>query len=146
MNDANLSASLLDWSATFMRISLYAFNRYTRATGLSLGQMVVLMYLYYQERCEVTRFCDMMQITPAGASNMIERMVQQGVVQRVELPGDRRVRLVELTEAGRRIVTENITMRQDWVNGLVETLSASERESIYAAMQTLNEHAGKMEI
>jgi len=77
---------------------------------------------------------------------MIECMVRQGVVQRVELPGDRWVRLVELTESGRRIVLESIAVRQAWVDRLVEALSASERESIYEAMVSLNKHARQLAI
>jgi DNA-binding MarR family transcriptional regulator len=146
VNDADLTTSLLDWSSTFIRLSLHDFNRYTRSAGLSLGQMTVLMHLHYQGASEVSRFCDMMQITPAGASQMIERMVQQGVVQRVESPGDRRIRLVELTESGRRIVLECIAIRQAWVDQLVKALSPTEQESIFAAMMTLNKHAEKLEI
>jgi DNA-binding MarR family transcriptional regulator len=146
MNDIGLTKSLLDWSSTFIRLSLYDFNRYTRSTGLSLGQMTVLMHLHYQGPCEITHFCDMMQITPAGASNMIERMVQQGVVRRNELPGDRRVRLVDLTEAGRQIILEGIAMREAWVTQLVASLSAEERERIFAAMLSLNQHAEMLEI
>jgi DNA-binding MarR family transcriptional regulator len=146
VNDADLTASLLDWSSTFIRLSLHDFNRYTRSAGLSLGQMTVLMHLHYQGASEVSRFCDMMQITPAGASQMIERMVQQGVVQRVEAPGDRRIRMVKLTESGQRIVLECIAVRQAWVDRLVAAFSASERESIYEAMLSLNKHAGQLEL
>jgi MarR family 2-MHQ and catechol resistance regulon transcriptional repressor len=141
MDDVDLTKSLLDWSSTFIRLSLYDFNRYTRSMGLSLGQMTVLMHLHYQGPCEVTRFCDMMQITPAGASNMIERMVQQGVVRRDELPEDRRVRLVDLTDSGRRIVLEGVAMREAWVTQLVASLSTEEREKIFTAMMSLNQHA-----
>lgn len=145
MNDADLTKSLLDWSSIFIRLSLYDFNRYTRSMGVSLGQMTVLMHLHYQGPCEITRFCDMMLITPAGASNMIERMVQQGVVQRAELPGDRRVRLVDLTEAGRRIVLEGIAMREAWVTQLVVSLPIEEREKIFAAMLSLNQQVQILE-
>lgn len=145
MDDADLTKSLLDWSSTFIRLSLYDFNRYTRSAGLSLGQMTVLMHLHYQGPCEITRFCDMMQITPAGASNMVERMVQQGVVQRAELPGDRRVRLVDLTESGRHIVLEGIAMREAWVTQLVASLPIEEREKIFAAMLLLNQQVQILE-
>jgi len=144
--DDDLTTSLLDWSSTFIRLSLHDFNRYTRSVGLSLGHMTVLMHLHYKGASEVSRFCDMMQITPAGASQMIERMVQQGVVHRIESPGDRRIRLVELTESGRHIVLECIAVRQAWVSQLVKALSPIEKESISAAMTTLNKHAEKLDI
>src|SRR5512133_1966147 len=146
MKSTHLTATLLDWSTTFIRLSLHDFNRYTRNAGLSLAQMTVLMHLYYQGPSEVTTFCEMMQITAAGASQMIERMVQQGAVQRNEDPSDRRVRLVSLTEQGRHLVEESITARQAWVEQLVESLPEEDRGRIQAALQTLNEQASKLEI
>ena len=146
MNDTDLTTVLLDWSTTFIRLSLHDFNRYTRSVGLSLVQMNVLMHLYYQGPGEVSTFCEMMQISPAGASQMIERMVQQGVVQRTETPGDRRVRLVSLTDQGRQIVLESIAARQAWVEQVVALLPAEERLDISAALLKLNEYASQLVI
>lgn len=146
MKPADLTATLLDWSTTFIRLSLHDFNRYTRNAGLSLAQMTVLMHLYYQGPSEVTTFCEMMQITPAGASQMIERMVQQGAVQRSEAPVDRRVRLVSLTGQGRQLVEESIAARQAWVEQLVANLPEDDARRINEALQTLNEYASKLEI
>ena len=47
-------------------------------------------------------FADLMQVSPAGASQMVERLVQQGLVRRVESPGDRRVRQVHLPKKDAR--------------------------------------------
>jgi DNA-binding MarR family transcriptional regulator len=146
MNQTDLTAIVLDWSTTFIRLSLHDFNHYTRSTGLSLAQMTVLMHLYYQGPSEVTNFCEMMQLSPAGASQMIERMVQQAVVQRAETPGDRRVRLVSLTGQGRQVVEESIAARQAWVEQLVAGLSAEEGERVMEALKILNEQASKLEI
>lgn len=144
MEDKALSETVMDWSTTFIRLSLHDFNRYIRMAGLSLGQMTVLMHLHFRGPTEVTHFCDMMQVTPAGASQMIERMVKQGMVERIESPTDRRVRLVNLTNQGRDIVLESITARQEWISQLIESLSTEERDQISAALTTLNHHAKKL--
>jgi DNA-binding MarR family transcriptional regulator len=146
MKETDLSAVLLDWSSTFIRFSMHDFNRFTRSAGLSLAQMNVLMHLHYRGPSEVTNFCEMMQVSPAGASQMIERMVQQGMVQRTEIPGDRRVRLVSLTESGRQVVLDSIAARQAWIEQLVARLSAEEQERIAAALQTLNERASGLDV
>jgi DNA-binding MarR family transcriptional regulator len=146
MDDQDLTSILLDWSTTFVRLSLHDFNRFTRTVGLSLAQMIVLMHLYYRGASEVNTFCGMMQITPAGASQMVERMVQQGIVERKEVPGDRRVRLVALTEKGRQIVVDSIDARRAWVNRLVNNMPVEERERISAALVTLKEYASQLEI
>ena len=80
--------------------------------------MSVLVHLYYRGPREVMGFADLMQVSPAGASQMVERLVQQGLVHRVESRGDRRVRQVHLTEAGRQMVETSIAARQKWVEEL----------------------------
>ncbi len=101
MNDPELTQLLLDWSTIFVRLSMHDFNRFARGGGLSLAQMSVLMHLHYNGPREVMGFADLMQVSPAGASQMIERLVQSGLVQRIESRDDRRVRQVHLTEQGR---------------------------------------------
>lgn len=140
-----LSKLLLEWSTLFMRISLRDFNHYTRSIGVSITQMTVLMHLYYQGDAPLVHFCEMMEITPAAASQMVERMVQQGLVSRKEIPEDRRVRMVEITEKGRGLIEESITARQDWVDRLTASLAEEDRLQISAAITTLTTHAVKLE-
>ena len=145
MKEHELASTLLDWSSIFIRLSLHDFNLYTRNAGLSLGQMIVMMNLHYRGPSEVTQLCELMQVTPAGASQMVERMVQLGVVQRTEVPGDRRVRRVSLTEQGQQIVLESIEARQAWIDQLVLHLSAEERQNVSAALLTLTQRAAELE-
>jgi MarR family 2-MHQ and catechol resistance regulon transcriptional repressor len=146
MESAQLTAILLEWSMTFIRLSQHDFNRYMRSAGLSLPQMTILLHLHYRGPSDVTHICEMMQVTPAGASQMIERMAQQGMVRREEWAEDRRVRLVNLTEKGREVVLESIAARQTWIEALVAGLSPAEAERIGDALLTLNQAASKMEI
>ena len=146
MADSEFTQSLLDWSAVSVRLSMHDFNRYARGSGLSLAQMSVLVHLYYRGPREVMGFADLMQVSPAGASQMVERLVQQGLVRRVESPGDRRVRLVHLTEAGRRMVETSIAARQKWVEELTASLTDEQMALIGAALRILTERAAALEI
>lgn len=146
MENTPLARVLLDWSTTFIRLAMHDLNRFARDAGLSLPQVNVLVHLFYTGPGEVTRLCELMQVSPAAASQMIERMVQQGVVERGESPGDRRVRLVRLTAAGRAVVEQIITARRAWIEELIAPLPESERGEIAAALLRLNERAGGLEI
>ncbi len=64
--------------------------------------MNLMLHIHYRGPCEVSDVSDLMQMTPAGASQMVERLVQQGLVTRQEVSGDRRVRLVHLTIRGNK--------------------------------------------
>jgi DNA-binding MarR family transcriptional regulator len=145
MDDYEATQAILDWSAIFLRLSMHDFNRHARGSGLSLAQMTVLMHLYYRGPREVMAFGDLMQVSPAGASQMVERLAQQGLVQRSETPDDRRVRLVHLTEAGRRVVDESIRARQGWVERLLASLTDEQCAAIGQALRMLTEQAANLE-
>ena len=146
MSETDLISVLSEWSASLIRFSLHDFNRFARKAGLSLAQMNILMHIHYQGPNEVLNFCEMMQISPAGASQMIERMVQQGVVQRLEAAGDRRVRLVSLTDAGREVVLECIAARQVWLEQIAAGIPASEQQLLAEALARLNQQASRLEV
>jgi DNA-binding MarR family transcriptional regulator len=145
MINSRLHTALLDWSSVFMRISLNDFNRFMRSAGMSFAQMTVLMHLYYQGASEVTFFREMLQITTAGASQMIERLAQLGLVQRSEGHTDRRIRLVELTPAGREVAERSILARQAWLDALVASMPPDEIDSITAALERLEQVAQQVE-
>ena len=90
-------------------------------------------------------FADLMQVSPAGASQMVERLVQQGLVRRVESPGDRRVRQVYLTEEGRRMVETSSAARQKWVEELTASLTDEQMALIGAAWRILTDRAAALE-
>ena len=141
MDDPELSQLLLDWSTIFVRLAMHDFNRFARSGGLSLAQMSVLMHLYYNGPREVMGFAELMQVSPAGASQMIERLVQSGLVQRVESRDDRRVRQVHLTEQGRQVVLASIAARQQWVESLIARLPEGQKEAIGQALRVLIDRA-----
>jgi DNA-binding MarR family transcriptional regulator len=145
MTDPDFTQSVLDWSAVLVRLSMHDFNRYARNYGLSLAQMSVLLHLYYRGPREVMGFAELMQVSPAGASQMVERLAQQGLVHRVEAPGDRRVRQVHLTEAGRQMVEISIAARQRWVERLTAALTNEQKTFISAALRLLMERAADLE-
>lgn len=145
MSDSEFVQSVLDWSATLVRLSMHDFNRYARGSGLSLAQMSVLVHLYYRGPREVMGFAELMQVSPAGASQMVEKLVQQGLVRRVESAGDRRVRQVHLTEEGRRMVEASIRARQAWVETLAASLTDEQKMLISAALRILTEQAADLE-
>jgi DNA-binding MarR family transcriptional regulator len=142
----SLTASIMDWTAVFVRLWMHDINRFTRSTGLSFGQMNLMLHIHYRGPCEVNGVSDLLGVTPAGASQMVERMVQQGLVKRSEVPGDRRVRRVDLTEDGNRMTQECIHVHEKWVAELAESLEPGQREAAVQLIDLLVEKATKIQI
>lgn len=145
MNDCEASQAILDWTAIFMRQSMSGFLRFARGSGLSWMQMALLMHLHYRGPREVMACGDLLQLSPAGASQMIERLVQAGLVQRSETPDDRRVRLVHLTEEGRQVVAESVQAQQGWLEPLLAALTAEQRVAVSQALRVLTAQATALE-
>jgi DNA-binding MarR family transcriptional regulator len=141
----DLKQILLDWSTVFLQVSMADFMRYARETGLSFPQLNVLTHLYYRGPTEVLHLAGEMLGSPAGASQMVERLVQAGLVERVESAEDRRVRRVHLTPRGHQVVADSIAARQAWVERLVDALTEEQRAQIDEALTLLTEHAGRFE-
>ena len=143
--NVDLTKIMLDWSTVFLRLSMRDFVQYSRSNGLSLPQMNVLMHLYYRGPLEVTHFVELLQISPPAASQLIERLVHANLVVRTESPTDRRIRMVNLTDTGRKIIEESISARQRWLEGLMTSLTDQQKQSIGESLKTLTENAQNLD-
>lgn len=89
-----------------------------------------------------------MGVTSAAASQMLDRLVQQGLILRSEDLHDRRLKQIVLTEKGRQtldIFRENLHDRHAWLDELAAKLSPAEQEQVEAALEILIEKAGQLE-
>jgi DNA-binding MarR family transcriptional regulator len=123
----------------FIMRSFDAMNRYVKAAGLSMPQFSLLMRLYHGGDCEVHDIGQHFDVSSAAASQLVDRLVQAGLVARSERPEDRRVRQVALTRKGRALIDRGIEERNRWVDDLVERLSEKERAAVLRALPSLIE-------
>lgn len=135
------SQVLHDWSETFMRQSMHDFIRFTKESGLSMAQIRALFHLHHERKCGVSEIGDLLGVTKPGASQMIDRLVVNGYIQRTEDPADRRAKQLILTTKGRSIVDESIEIRRRWMESLTNLLSLEEQKSIISALVILTKTA-----
>jgi DNA-binding MarR family transcriptional regulator len=140
-----LTAALREWVGVSMRRSMRHLLLYSRESGLSMSQMGALLLVHRKGVGGVSDIGDHLGITSAAASQMLERLVQQGIVVRSEDPHDRRVKQIALTQKGRRILQESIQARQSWVDDLARLLTPAEQKQVTAALNMLVEKSGQLE-
>jgi DNA-binding MarR family transcriptional regulator len=136
--------TLQKWIGVFMQRSMHDFMGYARESGLSMSQLGALFQIRRRGSSGVTDLGDDLGVTSSAASQMLERLVQQGLILRSEDPSDRRVKQVVLTEKGRQVLQESIRARQSWLSDLAEILSDSEKEEIIAALNILIDKANHL--
>ena len=143
--DDPFDAALQEWVAVFMRRSMQSFIRYARQSGLSMSQINALFHIHHAGGRGVTDLGEHLGITNAAVSQLLERLVQQGLILRQEDPQDRRAKKLILTEKGLQTLQEGIHARQGWLHDLADSLSAPEKEQVAAALQILIEKTKRLD-
>jgi MarR family transcriptional regulator, organic hydroperoxide resistance regulator len=128
---------LQQWMAVFMHRSMHDFAAYARESGLSVPQLGALFQIHHRGCSGVTDLGEKLGVTSSAASQMLERLVHQGLIRRTEDPNDRRVKQVVLTDKGRDVLQLSIHTRQRWLSDLVQALSSEEKEQIIVALNIL---------
>jgi len=137
MSADSFAATLRRWIDVSMRHSMRNFIGYARQGGLSMSHLGAMFYLHRCGSCGVTEIGDHLGVTGGAASQMIDRLVSQGLVLRAVDPEDRRAKRIELTEQGERALQDGIRARQSWVDDLAMTLSGEEKETATQALELL---------
>lgn len=144
-----MSPSLLDtlheWLRVVMRFSMRNFMLYAKEHNYSVAQLNALFRIYHRGSCGISDLGEEMGVTSAAASQLLDRLVQQGLAVRAEDPRDRRNKVVQLTEAGRSIVQEVMAARQMWLANLVDSLTPQEQQQVEAAIRLLLEKARSLD-
>ena len=136
-----LTEVVREWSEVFMRRSGRDFKRFMDETGLSFSQLNVLMRLYHGGNSGVSEIGEQMGVTSAAASQAIDRLVLQDLIERTEDPKDRRAKRLALTPKGRTLIERGIEARSQWVEGLTEALTPEQQSMTISALTLLTEAA-----
>jgi DNA-binding MarR family transcriptional regulator len=102
-------------------------------TGLSGPQIHALLYIYHAGDCRVSELAMLSDSSAAAASQFVERLVQQGLVQRTEDPANRRIKNVRLAEKSLKLIHEAITSNR-LLADLMAALSPSQRKTVHTAL------------
>ena len=79
-----------------MQRSLRGIMGSMKQDGLSMPQIYTLMYLYHEGEARISDIGVLMDVGKAAASQLVDRLVQQGLVERVEDESDRRRQKIRL--------------------------------------------------
>lgn len=133
----NFLDAMENWANTYLFRSLSDYFDYLKTTGISMQQAYVLTFIYYHGPGKISEICEHMMVTAAAASQMVDRLEKQNLVERTAEPGDRRVRNVVLSADGESYVKQSIAARQQWMKEIPLELSAEQLDQISAALQLL---------
>jgi DNA-binding MarR family transcriptional regulator len=127
-----------------IQVSMRSFWKYIKKQGLTMPQMFAMRYIYHRGECNISDIARELGVTNAAASQMLDRLVGQGLILRQEDPEDRRNKKLTLTDKGRELLKDSTGAQRRWLDALVESLSQEELEKLAEAMEILAEKAAAL--
>ena len=137
--------AIRSWMDVFMNRSMRGWGLFAKSTGLSMPQFGLLMQMHHKGPCGMSQVSERFEITPAAASQLVDKLVQNGFIQREEDPNDRRAKRLNLTDKGRELIQRGMQERYRWVDELGERLTPEERVKITEALNIMTEAAKELE-
>lgn len=137
--------SLRAWMDVFMQRSMGNWWRFAKSIGLSMPQFSLMTQLYHRGACGMSGISERFEITPAAASQMVDKLVQSGYIVREEDPTDRRAKTLNLTPKGRQLIDAGNEERYRWVEDLAGKLNAEERARIVEALELMTRAIQELE-
>ncbi len=132
------------WMEHFIHYSTRGWNRFAKTTGVSLAQFNIMTQLYEREVWSISEISEYFEITVPAASQLVDKLVQSGLVHRVENQTDRRARHLTLSSSGSSLVDEGIRERHRWVDELVKYLTVDDQKKVSEALILLTNAAKEM--
>jgi DNA-binding MarR family transcriptional regulator len=99
-----ISVELKTLFSVTLKQAMDSLQKYLQANDITPTQMNMMIHLYYLGSCEITRMSGLMETNKSAVSQLVDRMVNQNLLERVEVPGDRRSRELHLTAHGKMLV------------------------------------------
>jgi len=143
-DDPELTRTLNAWSETFLHHSMHEFKKFMDECSLSPSQMITLFRLYHGEPCSISAVGSLLGISNAASSQLIDRLVLQGLVERVEDPIDRRVKQLVITTKGKTLVAQGINARRQWMETLTNEMTSEQLAIVISALSMLTSCASNI--
>jgi len=135
------SEALRKWIEVFTNRSMRDTMQFWKESGLSMPQISTMMRLHYRGACGISEMGNHLGVTNAAASQMVDRLVHLGYLERTEDQTDRRVKQLTLTSKGNALIQKSLEARRRWLENLVEALTPKQQAEITSALVLLTEAA-----
>ena len=136
--------SISELAGIITRLSIIQMKELMNETGLSHSQMISLMQMHIQGCCGVSQIAEHLGTSDAASSQLVQRLVNLGLVERVESQEDRRAKKVSLTPKGKDLVERVVENRREMIEEMVDRLPVEKQlvmiESINLLLQSAREY------
>jgi MarR family 2-MHQ and catechol resistance regulon transcriptional repressor len=136
-----------DWPSVELVINLIytyevvnaSITRKIEKHGISQGAFNVMMILSRceGETCQMSQLGELLLVSRANITGLVDCLVAKGYVQRLEQPRDRRVRLVHMTDEGHTFLDSILPAHYTRIRTLFSELSEKDKGALSASLTKL---------
>ena len=134
-----LIEQLNQFAVMMMHINMIYNVQLMQEYDLSFTHLNSLFYIHRAGCTNIHCLAEHLGVTKAAVSQMIDRLVDSGLISRQEAPSDRRSKLICLSETGESPVQKAFQARQKWIPNLAASLTESQQEQACQIFETVNE-------
>ena len=116
-------------------------DRELAAENVPLGWFAALRVVAQTPACRVHDVARVLDISPGGASKLVDRLVAAQLVDRSVDSNDRRASLLELTSEGRSRLKRGEALAEAWLENALPGLGAARRDELATWFATWGNHA-----
>jgi MarR family transcriptional regulator, transcriptional regulator for hemolysin len=120
-------------------LKTYADQR-ARQYGMTRAQWAVLFRLDRSEGLKQSELAEILDLQPITLTRLLDRLAENGLIERRADPNDRRANRLFLTPAARPLLERLTTLGEDMMGTVLAGLDAKSNERLLADLGTLREN------
>ncbi len=104
------------------------------ALGLTTVQLKSLFYIVRTNNANSKKLSDTLGVTPANITGVIDRLIERGMVNRVESTEDRRITLLKATNKGKKLIASLDKYVSENLSSFLVNLNDEELEHLHVGL------------
>ena len=108
---------------------------------LTIAQLKVLVFLLAEGKARMGALASALGVSMPTATSVMDRLVERGLVVREADPGDRRLVVCRLSQAGRDITEQLWRLKQERLRSMLKRMTVPQLRLVAQAMEAILEMA-----
>ncbi len=95
----------------------------------------------YRDGLKMSRLSEVLRVSGGNVTGIVDRLTEEGMAERLAVPGDRRASVVRLTARGRAEFARQAVAHEGWINALLADFDGEEAEALARRLARAGERA-----
>ncbi len=96
----------------------------------------------HEQGLKMSELSGVLRVSNGNVTGIVDRLVEDGLMVRIAVPGDRRASRVRLTQKGREEFARQARAHEGWIDEMLEDFSAEEAFALSARFDQMNGGSG----